>query len=330
MIMIDFEPTHFVFVSFIIAILYFVWKSTEVRRETQPFENIHAFGVQRSSSILSNASTASNSTIEDNLTSSVEELAQNIFTEASESFNSLNNNNAEIASTNGDEISEQEQIINAMDSQLETEFGMRNRRSNQLSRETTSTDLITPVCTTTTTTMVEAEDSNLESIKDEDKISIKLKYLNEEIKNTWCLKNESLESFKKRNFKNELESKLIKLIFNGKLLEDDKKSMQQCGIFSEAVVHCLILQKKNQVNVNAANQNVNQNRRGGGAQNNSFMNINFVNFEWNIIGMSLVCLTLVICWFCRLQFFSWYSSICLILLTSLFIVLIPLFSRVFS
>lgn len=33
------------FMSFILVIIYFVWKSTEVRREIQPIENIqHTFG----------------------------------------------------------------------------------------------------------------------------------------------------------------------------------------------------------------------------------------------------------------------------------------------
>lgn len=129
----------------------------------------------------------------------------------------------------------------------------------------------------------------------------------------------------RRTFKDELgSSKLIKLIFNGKLLANDKDTLKQSGIFSEAVIHCLILQKKSQ-NANAVNQNVNANiRRRDGA--------NFANFEWNIVGMILVSLTLVICWYCRVQYayFSWYSTIGLVLLTSLFVILIPLFTRVFS
>lgn len=104
----------------------------------------------------------------------------------------------------------------------------------------------------------------------------------------------------RRQFNAELESKLIKLIFNGQILEDDKKSLSQCGLFSEAVVHCLILQKRN-VNSPTSNQ-------GSPAPRNT-NNASILNpsntLEWNgtlfiyIIGMVLVSLTLVFCWYCR-------------------------------
>jgi hypothetical protein len=230
------ECLNLLFLSFILVIVYFVWKSTEVRRETQAFENVHAFGgrwrgfceenffsmlsslflslsyyyyaVRRSSSLLSNASTASNSTVEDNLTSSVEELAQNIFTEASESFNALNDIDqssiTEGAATDDDDTSEQERIISAMDRGIEPEpadYGMRSRRRsshNQNSREMlqdSSSDLISSVAASATTTLV--SESDIQMIKDEDKIFIKLKYLNDQIKTVECWMNESVGNFKK-------------------------------------------------------------------------------------------------------------------------------------
>lgn len=137
----------------------------------------------------------------------------------------------------------------------------------------------------------------------------------------------------RRNFKTELESKLIKLIFNGKLLEDDKKTLLQCGFFAEAVVHCLVLQKKTTLSTNspASNQTSSARRRS----NNS----NYFNMEWNstvliyVFGMALATITLVLCWFARIQYeiyFSFYSTIGLILITTLFIILVPLFSMVLS
>lgn len=123
---------------------------------------------------------------------------------------------------------------------------------------------------------------------------------------------------------------MIKLIFNGKLLEDDQKSLSDCGIRNQAVVHCLILQKKNPVNNGTvSNQPVNANRR----QNVSNSFIHNVALEWNIVGMILVSLTLLFCWYARLQYsayFSYGSTIGLILMTTLFIIMIPLFSMVFS
>lgn len=106
--------------------------------------------------------------------------------------------------------------------------------------------------------------------------------------------------FFRRQFNAELESKLIKLIFNGQILEDDKKSLSQCGLFSEAVVHCLILQKRNVITPVASQPS---------ARNTNNANLlspsNSVGIEWNgtlfiyIIGMVLVSLTLVFCWYCR-------------------------------
>lgn len=98
----------------------------------------------------------------------------------------------------------------------------------------------------------------------------------------------------------ELESKLIKLIFNGQILEDDRKSLSQYGLFSEAVVHCLILAKRNPVapavtNVPAAPR----------ATGNRIMLAAPNPLEWNgtlyiyVIGMALVSVTLVFCWYCR-------------------------------
>lgn len=116
----------------------------------------------------------------------------------------------------------------------------------------------------------------------------------------------------------------MKLIFNGQILEDDKKSLSQCGLFADAVVHCLILQKRN-LNPPVSNQAAPRNNH----------NTNFLNstVEWNgtffiyVLGMVLVSLTLIFCWFCRIQYsnyFSWYSTLGLILMTSLFIVMVPL------
>lgn len=97
----------------------------------------------------------------------------------------------------------------------------------------------------------------------------------------------------RRQFNNaELESKLIKLIFNGQILEDDRKSLKQYGVKANAVVHCLILQKRNVITP-ASNQPPPRNNH------NSLLNS---TIEWNgtlfiyILGMILVSLTLVFCW----------------------------------
>lgn len=126
---------------------------------------------------------------------------------------------------------------------------------------------------------------------------------------------------------------MIKLIFNGKLLEDDAKTLNQCGIFSEAVVHCLVMQKTPSPTALAgANQNSNVRQTNDGAST-------FRNIEWNstiliyVFGMGLASICLILCWLARVQYevyFSFYSTVGLILVTTLFIILIPLFSMVLS
>lgn len=126
----------------------------------------------------------------------------------------------------------------------------------------------------------------------EDRISIKLKFISDEIKTVNAFLHETVGSFKRRQFNEVLETKLVKLIFNGQILGDDEKSLSQYGLFSNAVVHCLILQKRNVITpVTQAPPQNNQN--------------SFLNPEWNgtffiyILGMVLVSLTLIACWYAR-------------------------------
>jgi hypothetical protein len=98
------------------------------------------------------------------------------------------------------------------------------------------------------------------------------------------------------------------------------------------------MQKKNSPVANNApvsSQNSTARRRN----NNGTYFSNVVPIEWNstlmvyIFGMALASITLIFCWFARIQYeiyFSFYSTVGLILITTLFIVLIPLFSMVLS
>jgi len=312
------KSIHILFSSFVVVIIYFCWKSTQINEQLPTVHHLPINLVRRSSSVVSNVSTATGSTTEENLTSSVENITDSIFVEASESYNQSNARDEPDSSRVADnELSEEEQIIRQMDQDLPVSSGSVRRRITQTSSEAESS------------TPVEGESSVQ---KEEDKISIKLKYLNDEIKTVNAYLNESLGSFKRRQFNAELESKLIKLIFNGQILGDDKKSLSQCGLFSEAVVHCLILSKRNAINPTASQLS--------SAPRNPNTNAGLLNstpLEWNgtlfiyVLGMALVSLTLVFCWYCRIQYssyFSWYSTIGLILMTSLFLVMVPLLTLI--
>lgn len=160
--------------------------------------------VRRSSSINSNASTISTSTIEENLENSVQEIAENILTEATSSYN-FNNGNVSRTTPEENGLTEQERIIQVMDrdiapsssNQLNAfENALRNRR---LMNETAPNDnLINNITENETILSPTSDDINQTSqIKDEDKISIKLKYLNDEVKIVECFLNESVGNFKK-------------------------------------------------------------------------------------------------------------------------------------
>lgn len=131
-------------------------------------------------------STATGSTTEENLTSSVENITDSIFVEASESYNQSNaRDEVDSSRAANNELSEEEQIIRQMDQDLpviSSGSSEVRRRFPQASNEAEPS------------TSVEGESSEQ---KEEDKISIKLKYLNDEIKTVNAYLNESLGSFKR-------------------------------------------------------------------------------------------------------------------------------------
>lgn len=138
--------------------------------------------VRRSSSVLSNISTATGSTSEENLTSSVENITDSIFVEASESFNQRNSQDEETR-TPDDELTEEEQIIREMDRDLPTSPNESNLRRRNVPQ---------PESQPSTSTATSESQQN-----EEDKISIKLKYLNDEIKIVNAYLNESVGNFKR-------------------------------------------------------------------------------------------------------------------------------------
>ncbi|ENN81228.1 hypothetical protein YQE_02367, partial [Dendroctonus ponderosae] len=81
--------------------------------------------------------------------------------------------------------------------------------------------------------------------KSSDTITIKLKYINDDIKTVDGRLEEPLGDFKRRHFEEEMHSnKEIKLIFNGHVLKQDRHTLKCCGLFDNCVVHCLVHQKR--------------------------------------------------------------------------------------
>jgi hypothetical protein len=122
------------------------------------------------------------------LTNSVENITDSIFVEASESYNQSNpRDDPDISPRTSDsELTEEEQIIREMDRDIpsDPEYTLRRRIVNQTSSESQPS--------TSSLHVSECSQQN-----DEDKISIKLKYLNDEIKTVPAWRHETIGNFKR-------------------------------------------------------------------------------------------------------------------------------------
>lgn len=123
------------------------------------------------------------------------------------------------------------------------------------------------------------------------------------LKSEYC--NKPLGKFKfsycdfRQYFSTELASdKLVKLIFYGQVLSDDK-TISNYGIVNETVVHCLILKNR---------QNPTNGSSSAGTVRNSANNLEQIVSSHLLldhqilliyIGMIFVTLTLLFCWYCR-------------------------------
>lgn len=187
-------------------------------------------------------------------------------------------------------------------------------------------------------------------------MKIKLKYLNDDLKIVNAQPSEALGEFKKRNFTVELAAqKYVRLVFNGHVLQPESKTLEACGLFDNCVVHCLVHNQKPQSQAqgggsDGAQQNRHEDIDGG---SNIDLNHDRDRISRNeplliYLGMCLISLVLLCAWYCRydiidhlkiyiaIQFFfsfsrfrynylfSWYSTVGLILMTALFLFMIPI------
>ncbi|XP_014232134.1 transmembrane and ubiquitin-like domain-containing protein 2 isoform X1 [Trichogramma pretiosum] len=165
----------------------------------------------------------------------------------------------------------------------------------------------------------------------QDKISIKLKFINDDQKLVTADLKELLGDFKKRHFQVELDSrKLVRLVFNGHVLQPDSITLQQCGFFNNCVVHCLIHTPRPPTTdsiPNTANNN---------ASNNLYFNpstifhdipangdLESVQIEWDLSRVLVTCIFLILsaAWFFRYhyaQLFTISSTVGLFGLTVIF------------
>lgn len=148
-------------------------------------------------------------------------------------------------------------------------------------------------------------------------ITIKLKYLNDDLKIVDGQLTELLGEFKRRHFETEIsENKLVKLIFNGQLLQRDDDSLQSYGFFNNCVVHCLIHQQRvtNEENIDPGNASSNRNSNRRSNQR-----------DWDLGNLFIILISVFLssAWYFRYQypqFFTITATMALVIITGLFAV----------
>ena len=81
-------------------------------------------------------------------------------------------------------------------------------------------------------------------IPQEERVTVRLKFLNETQRDVEASLLENIGTFKRRNFTVEIsENKNVRLIFNGQVLREEANTLRSYGIFDKCVVHCLIHQQ---------------------------------------------------------------------------------------
>lgn len=180
-----------------------------------------------------------------------------------------------------------------------------------------------------TTDNAEASDkSGTKSDSNKLGITIKLKYLNDDLLSVDGRLNEMLGDFKKRHFQSELsDNKIIRLIFNGQVLQPDSQTLGDCGLFDNCVVHCLIHQNRAATNETA----VEESRRDGysfptpnGIPN---FNNNNQNREWDLGNFlfAFISFILLAAWYFRYVYAHLYTvtaTVGLILITGIFTIVL--------
>ena len=151
------------------------------------------------------------------------------------------------------------------------------------------------------------------TIPEEERVTVRLKFLNDTLKDVEASLVENVGQFKRRNFSQEISSnKNVRLIFNGQVLRDETSSLRNCGIFDKCVVHCLIHNGPAQTN---------NNNTGGLAAGQNNNNTQQRDLDLSIYFIPILGLALALLWYFALvynAYFNFLSTSALIGLTSLY------------
>jgi hypothetical protein len=146
--------------------------------------------VRRSSSLVTNVSTTSTSEAEENLNESVSQ----ILAEATSSLRSHDDDDGARSTNSDGELTEEELIIQEMDG----ESPSSSENANRLRRRHNATaDLEPSTSNSHSNETVTTSENSQQQLKEEERISIKLKYLNDEIKTVSGYLSETIGNFKR-------------------------------------------------------------------------------------------------------------------------------------
>ncbi|CAK1579213.1 unnamed protein product [Parnassius mnemosyne] len=225
------------------------------------------------------------------------------------------------------QIREMDSIVSAMEADVTTgcDFFTRSNGSNQLTASadqktdkkednkqnisSSSSNVSRESELDSENATVEAEtviSENTESERDRRKILIKLKYLNETLKEVDGSLDELLKDFKWRHFQAELTSECrVRLIFNGRVLVDDAATLQACGLHDRAVVHCLVHPKRNNNQQRSGTEEANV-----AATHELITETGQPERTWDLenILMTLVSVALTIVWFFRCEYSNMFTA----------------------
>ncbi|XP_050464562.1 transmembrane and ubiquitin-like domain-containing protein 1 isoform X2 [Cataglyphis hispanica] len=224
----------------------------------------------------------------------------------------------------------EEVLIEAMDS-FNNDNPSLLQRSKADNSDTNTLDQTTCSGSSECTT----EDSTL---SDSNEITIKLKFINDDQKLVTGSLKEMLGDFKRRHFQMELEAhKSIRLVFNGRVLQPDSQTLEQCGLFNDCVVHCWVHQPQPST-VPSSQTSTLDNSSSIYFNSQSFSDLptgtglSSMHNEWDLSRLLVSILTIVLglAWYSRYhyaQLFTATTTLALYALTAIFTV--SLFSNFF-
>lgn len=138
----------------------------------------------------------------------------------------------------------------------------------------------------------------------------------------------TLSNLNRRHFATEMaENKTVRLIFNGRVLDNDSKTLREFGIFDQCVVHCLIVNRQQHMDPtrNTGGLPTGRNNAGGQADGIPGNVRRVVGLpEPGMFFVAFIGIFLIFLWFICLHFgqhlFTQSAVVSLTVLTAIFLI----------